>query len=434
MSSDFLTSFCHWASQEKIELSPEILYEARLSYLDTIACIEVGKNQVISSKIQKFNNQYFRHSVPASRAMQYACQAGILDYDDYESAGSSHPSAPIISAVLALAPQLNLRLTDILEAWVVGYEIIIRMGEALGYGHYEKGWHATSTYGPIGCAAAVARLLKLTADQFGQALSIASSSAAGMKLQFGTETKVVHEGLAAQAGMQAAYLAQQGITSYNQFFDSRDGFKDLYGDSQSVLLDNLKNKSLGSSVIDYPVIRKPWPSCAYTHRIIEASEKLYNPSINMKDIERVVIEIPEPWTKVVKFHLPNNEAEARFSAPYCVMMALQSGSLGPDDFSNQIYLNKDRLKLTALASVQPFKVDSQFTEMSPDYPDTVTVSMKDGSSFKESIGYVKGGPNNPMSSEDLKNKYDKCSSNSMFFDQFLSSSLDERVSSLLSIF
>ncbi|GIR64969.1 MAG: hypothetical protein CM15mP70_00760 [Pelagibacteraceae bacterium] len=70
--------------------------------------------------------------------MQYACQAGILDYDDYESAGSSHPSAPIISAILALAPQLNLRLIDILEAWVVGYEIIIRMGEALGYGHYEK--------------------------------------------------------------------------------------------------------------------------------------------------------------------------------------------------------------------------------------------------------------------------------------------------------
>ena len=52
MSSDFLTSFCHWASQEKIELSPEILLEARLSYLDTIACIEAGKNQVISKKIQ----------------------------------------------------------------------------------------------------------------------------------------------------------------------------------------------------------------------------------------------------------------------------------------------------------------------------------------------------------------------------------------------
>ena len=211
MSSNFLTSFCHWASQEKIELSSEILHEARLSYLDTIACIEAGKNQVISTKIQTFNNQYFHHSVPASRAMQYACQAGILDYDDYESAGSSHPSAPIISAILALAPQLNLRLIDMLEAWVVGYEIIIRMGEVLGYGHYEKGWHATSTYGPIGCAAAVARLLKLPADQFGQALSIASSSAAGMKLQFGTETKVVHEGLAAQAGMQAAYLAQQGL-------------------------------------------------------------------------------------------------------------------------------------------------------------------------------------------------------------------------------
>ena len=434
MSSDFLTSFCHWASQEKIELSPEILHEARLSYLDTIACIEAGKNQVISTKIQTFNNQYFHHSVPASRAMQYACQAGILDYDDYESAGSSHPSAPIISAILALAPQLNLRLIDILEAWVVGYEIIIRMGEALGYGHYEKGWHATSTYGPIGCAAAVARLLKLPADQFGQALSIASSSAAGMKLQFGTETKVVHEGLAAQAGMQAAYLAQQGITSQIHFFDSRDGFKDLYGDHQSKCLNGLKETILGRAVLDYPVIRKPWPSCAYTHRIIEAAEKIHDPSLQMEDIDEVIIEIPDPWTKVVKFQIPNNEAEARFSAPYCVMMALQSGSLGPDDFSNQIYLTEERQKLTKRATVQAFKVDSQFKEMSPDYPDMVSVKLKNGSMMKESIGYVKGGFHNPMSLEDLRNKFQKCSNKSTFFDQFLSAPIEANSSSLLDIF
>lgn len=426
-ADDFLTSFCQWATQDQLSLTNQTLQEARLSYLDTIACIEAGKNQAISTKIDKFNQYFYLNDIPTSRAMRYACQAGILDYDDYEAAGSSHPSAPIIAAVLSIAPQLNLRLLDILEAWVVGYEIIIRMGEALGYGHYAKGWHATSTYGPIGCAAAIGRLLRLSSSQFNQALSIASSSSAGMKLQFGSEAKVVHEGLAAQAGLQAAYLAQQGISAQKDFFDCPDGFKDLYGDSQSTPLNNLENISWGEASKEFPVIRKPWPSCAYTHRIIEAAEKIYQPSLNLEEIESVVISIPEPWIKVVRFDVPLNEAEARFSAPYCVMMALMSGSLGPDDFSNQIYLDPKRQELTKLASVQTFKVDHQFTEMSPDYPDSVKVTMKDGRNLFQSIGHVKGGSQNPMSLDDLKIKFNKCSNNSIFFDQFLNATHEETV-------
>ena len=96
--------------------------------------------------------------------------------------------------------------------------------------------------------------------------------------------------------MQAAYLAQQGITSQIQFFDSRDGFKDLYGDHQSNSLNGLKEIILGRAILDYPVIRKPWPSCAYTHRIIEAAEKIHDPSLQMEDIDEVIIEIPDPWT------------------------------------------------------------------------------------------------------------------------------------------
>ncbi len=116
------------------------------------------------------------------------------------------------------------------------------------------------------------------------------------------------------------------------------------------------------------------------------------------------------------------------------MMALQSGSLGPDDFSNQIYLTEERQQLTKRATVQAFKVDSQFKEMSPDYPDMVSVKLKNGSMMKESIGYVKGGFHNPMSLEDLRNKFQKCSNKSTFFDQFLSAPIEANSSSLLDIF
>ena len=128
----------------------------------------------------------------------YGCQAGILDYDDYEAAGSSHCSAPIVSSVLALIKENNFTYKQILEAWIVGYEIIIGLGLSLGYSHYEKGWHAASTLGSIGVAATIGRLLKLNSKQMLKALSIASSSSAGMKIQFGNEMKVIHLGLAAQ--------------------------------------------------------------------------------------------------------------------------------------------------------------------------------------------------------------------------------------------
>ena len=84
---------------------------------------------------------------------------------------------------------------EILEAWIVGYEIIIGLGLSLGYSHYEKGWHAASTLGTIGVAATIGKLIKLNSKQMLGALSIASSSSAGMKIQFGNEMKVVHLGL-----------------------------------------------------------------------------------------------------------------------------------------------------------------------------------------------------------------------------------------------
>ena len=84
-----------------------------------------------------------------------------------------------------------------MEAWIFGYEIIVRMGQSLGYGNYKKGWHYTSTLGSIATAVFIGLLLKLSPQELLDAMSIASSSSASMKLQFGTETKVVHLGLAA---------------------------------------------------------------------------------------------------------------------------------------------------------------------------------------------------------------------------------------------
>jgi len=435
MSQVFLDQFAEWATNDRLIYPSKAIEEARLSYIDTIACILAGQNHPISTKIQQFNQSLHTESSVMGTALLNACHAGILDYDDYESAGSSHPSAPIIASVLAFLQQKNFTIQQALESWIAGYEITVRMGQSLGYGHYEKGWHSTSTLGSIATTVAIGRLINLSPQQLLHAMSIASSSSAGMKLQFGTETKVVHGGLAAQAGIQAALLAQQGVRAHPDFFDGPDGFRILYGTENSNSLNHLMSTTtLGHGSIDFQTIRKPWPSCAYTQRIIESGEKLHHLISSLEEIAHVIIHIPEPWTKVVRFHRPTSDCEARFSSVYCVMMAIRSGELGPADFTNEIFLDPDRLKLTDLARVEPFPVTKDFTEMSPAFPDTVTIMLKNGEKISEKISHVMGGAERPMTVEDLKVKFEKCSNNLSLVDQILNAELSSDAQSVMTCF
>ena len=431
---EFLHQFSNWSTNKKLEVSPQAIEDAKHSFIDTIACILAGKKHALSKKLKNYNKNFNTDNSMYGKALEYGAQSGILDFDDYEAAGSSHCSGPIVSSILSAISNNNFSYKRILESWIVGYEIINRLGLSLGYGHYEKGWHSASTLGSIGSAAAVGRLLNINKKEMLISLSIASSSSAGMKLQFGNEMKVVHLGLAAQSGLQAVYLAKENIEANSNFFDFQDGFKDLYGTKFSKSLDyTLSSRKFGYATVDYPVIKKPWPSCSCTHRVIEAAEILYKKNINIDDINNVIIKTPMPFTKVSRFHIPTNEAEARFSPTYCVMITLLKGNIGPDDFTNNIFLNQERQKITNLAKVEPYNVPLTYTEMDPEYPCSVIIKLKNGTKFEKTVGEVKGGLKRVMSVEDLKNKFLQCSDNIEFFNLLLNSDLNEGSNNIFKI-
>ena len=107
-----------------------------------------------------------------------------LDCDDFSSIMGGHHTVPLISPLIALAEEHAFSGAKVLLAYVVGVEVEIRLARALGFHHYDKGWHPTSTLGTFGAAASVAHLLDLA--QTTTALSIAASMAAGIKSNFGT--------------------------------------------------------------------------------------------------------------------------------------------------------------------------------------------------------------------------------------------------------
>src|SRR5262249_16285417 len=113
--------------------------------------------------------------------------AHALDFDDCSNTLGGHPSAPILPALWTLAPGASGKA--FIAPYAAGVESECKVGRAVHFHHYEKGWHPTATLGTFGSAAACGHLLRLTADEMATALALAASMAAGIKANFGTMTK-----------------------------------------------------------------------------------------------------------------------------------------------------------------------------------------------------------------------------------------------------
>jgi len=262
------------------------LDEAALCLVDTLACILAGRDEDVAVAARRAMASASgpgparaiggdaRMSLPAA-ALANGVAAHAIDLDDYEIPGSTHPSAVVLGALLALATTRAATLREVLVAHVAGHEAIVRMGEALGHGHYLAGWHATSTIGPFGAATACPRLLGLGAEATAHALGLAASASAGLKHQFGSDAKPVHAGFAARAGLEAALLAAEGIGAAARLFEGRQGFLALYATPASPGAAAALARGRGETgILVHRPLRKPWPCCAYAHRAVEAAQRI----------------------------------------------------------------------------------------------------------------------------------------------------------------
>src|SRR5262249_39973534 len=147
-----------------------------------------------------------RHAAMVNGAASHA-----LDYDDVNWTLQGHPSVAIIPGLLALAEFRGAPGRDFVAAFVAGYETACRVGRLVSPSHYARGFHATSTVGAIGAAAACANLLRLDAERTAHAMGIAATRAAGLESMFGTMCKPLHSGSAAEDGLMAAPPASRGV-------------------------------------------------------------------------------------------------------------------------------------------------------------------------------------------------------------------------------
>ena len=411
------------------------LTEARRSFVDTAACVLAGLDTPQARSVRAAAVQLGGSNTRGFRGMEIGTAAHAIDFDDYEFPASTHPSAPIVGALLGAVDSDAHTVGDLLHAYVVGYETIVVFGRWLGYGHYERGWHATSTIGVLGAAAAAGFLLG-GAEAAMSAIALSASMAAGLKLQFGTDAKAIHAGLAARGGLDAAALAANGVVANMAVFESERGFVDLF--SGATTSTEPKQPTLDVdriAILDDPPARKSWPSCGYTQRPIEAACVL-SPELDgrLDEVARIDVSIAEPFFRVASFRQPTSEAQARFSVAYCVAAALTDGYVSPSSFSDESIGRTDIARLEELVVVDAYDAGPDLEDMSPLHPDSVEVHLANGNSVRHVVSDVLGGPKRPLQPQQIVGKYATCGGDTSLAHGVLGCSVDAPAATMVDLF
>lgn len=265
-----------------------------------------------------------RTADPESAAFANAVAAHALDYDDVATPWRGHPSAVILPALAAVAGSGGADRDHLLDAYVVGYEIGARIGEAMMPDHYRVGWHATATIGPLAAAAAIARMQCFDSETTVAALSIAALQSAGMQVAFGTDGKSLQAGFAAVAALRACRLAEAGLSGPRDALEGAGGFAELHAGRVAAMQDIGAFDPTTPPRLRDTLETKLYPSCYATHRALVAVGQVLRDvgPFAPRDIRAVeVIGSPGSHDPLMDRY-PRSAAEAQFHMPTLVAMAL----------------------------------------------------------------------------------------------------------------
>jgi len=173
------------------------------------------------------------YKLPAPQAaLVNGVAAHAMDYDDTQLSTSkeavygllTHPTTPVLNAALAIGEREQISGAELLLAYIIGVEVECRIADAINPRHYQSGFHSTATMGGLGAAMAAGKILGLNAEALCRALGMAASMASGLRENFGTMTKPLHAGRAAENGVTAALLAEAGHSAALNILEARRGF------------------------------------------------------------------------------------------------------------------------------------------------------------------------------------------------------------------
>jgi 2-methylcitrate dehydratase PrpD len=329
--------------------------------------------------------------------------------DDVTTESSLHPGVVVIPAAVAVAEERGGPPTALLEAIVAGYEVTMRVGNALNpAAAYARGFHPTGVAGVFGAAVAAGLLLGLDAAGLTRALGIAGTMAAGSLeyLADGSWTKRLNAGWAAHAGIAAATLAQAGFSGPASVLEGRLGL--LHGYSDEPAPDRLL-ADLGQGFQVMRVSIKPYACCRYNHGLIDCALALRQEhGLQPEDVEAIRLGVLSGGALLVaepieQKRAPRAVVDAQFSAPFAAAVALVHGAAALPQYSQA---SVDHPAVRALmARTECFRDPSLDAVYPRQWPARIELRLRDGRTVSTRVEHAKGEPENPVPRDELIAKF-----------------------------
>lgn len=432
----------NYIEQTDVTNREDLLSVARIAFLDYLASLAPAESEQAVHDLACFLGTNQDRTVNADgheenstvkgadKALYYGFASHYLDFDDAQANLAGHFSTVLYSALLAVLEPTD-RWHDFLRAYIIGAELEGIIGSLINPAHRTQGWHSTGTVGVIGAAAAIGALRGLHGESLAQLLSLAATQSAGMFFQSGTDGKPLHAGLAARNGVWAYELLQHTSlqTSTKPFDPERGWFKTI--GNITVTLNDIASRWLApGQLIDPGLWMKVHPYCSaaicgaeaaetVAHRIYTSSSyvsKHYNVSPDAEeqgkrrlcatlvsslweDIDRVTVHFPPGADAALRYTAPTTGREGQFSIEYIVYQVLAYGAVQDELFKIDTIDQSVRDYLSRIERVYDLPKVSQTERITK-----VTVTLKNGETFTETVNNPKGSPKNPLTMEDIRIK------------------------------
>ena len=355
--------------------------------------------------------------VPAPMAARVLGTAGHAhDWDDSQVSADpahiygllTHPTVPPLTSALVMAQKSGaIDGKTFMLAFLTGFEIECKISEWMSPQHYLRGMHSSGTVGTFGAYGAAAKLLGLKGDKLRSGFGIAASFAAGIRCNFGTMTKPLHVGRAAENGVTAALLAARGFTADPDALDGPWGFYAVQGGGV-----NAEKIAQGFgktwSIVEPGVSIKPYPCGVLTHPTIDLMLKLVTEhDVKPDDIEAVTVYAGTNILKPIRYPIAVNHLQAKFSLPAALAMIALARRAGKHEFSDEFVGSAPMRAMQRRISTE---LDLEIEKMGFDkMRSRIMIQLND---WRTVEGWAderyRGGPENPLSDADLEAKVRSC--------------------------
>lgn len=329
-------------------------------------------------------------------ALVMGISSHVLDFDDTDLATIIHPAGPIASALFALCQTHPMSGAELLHAFIIGVEVECRLGRAIYPSHYQMGWHISGTCGVFGAAAACGKALHFDARKMQTALGIAATEASGIKVEFGSMSKSLNVGGAAQNGLFAALLAAQGFTSADDAIEGQGGYV------QAASLEHNYEPithGLGQPFLISVNTYKPFACGIVIHPAIDAALQIRRGShVAPEDVRSIVVKANPLVLQLTGKQNPQNGLEGKFSIYHSVAVALVRGYAGPAEYTTEAVTNPEVVAVRRSVVVQ--------TDPSIRSDESIlTLTTTRGDTFRKHVEHAIGSQERPLSNSDLDEKF-----------------------------